>query len=230
MHAPPPPQRQLVLSYLALRKAVGIIGVALPFALAIGKRVSQGAGLEESVSYYYYTDMRNVFVGSLCAIGIFLMSTRGYDWRDEVAGWFACVFAIGVAFCPTTPLTNATPLDKCVGAVHLTCAALLFLTLAIFSWFLFTETDPIKTPTPRKLKRNMVYRVCAVAIVACIVLIAVVKEIAPQILAWWPHAVFCLESTAIIAFGFSWLVKGEMILKDLPPVRAASSATASSAS
>src|SRR5207245_4583836 len=68
----------LVLSYLELRKAVGIIGFALPFALAFGKILLQGRGIQSSISGYYYTDMRNVFVGSLCAIGVFLMSCRGY--------------------------------------------------------------------------------------------------------------------------------------------------------
>ncbi len=73
------PQDSLVLSYLTLRKAVGIIGCALPFVLVIGTAVLQGSGIQASISGYYYTDMRNVFVGSLCAIGIFLMSCRGYS-------------------------------------------------------------------------------------------------------------------------------------------------------
>src|SRR6266852_8308761 len=91
MNPQPNPQDSLVLSYLGLRKAVGIIGFALPFVLAIA-----GPGIQGSISCYYYTDMRNVLVGSLCAIGVFLMSTRGYDLRDEIAGRLACVFAIGV--------------------------------------------------------------------------------------------------------------------------------------
>jgi hypothetical protein len=71
------PQEPLVLSYLGLRKAVGIIGLALPFVLAFGKILLQSPGIQDSISAYYYTDMGNVFVGSLCAIGVFLMSTRG---------------------------------------------------------------------------------------------------------------------------------------------------------
>ncbi len=123
------PQWSLVLSYLGLRKAVGIIGFALPFVLAFGKILLQGPGIQSSISGYYYTDMRNIFVGSLCAIGVFLMSTKGYDRRDEVAGILACVFAIGVALFPTTPDVGATPQDKYIGTLHLSFAALLFLTL-----------------------------------------------------------------------------------------------------
>jgi hypothetical protein len=207
-------QRALVVSYLDLRKAVGIIGVALPFVLAFGKILLQGSGLQESISGYYYTDMRNVFVGSLCAIGIFLMSCRGYDWRDEAAGIVACIFAIGVALFPTTPYVDATHQDKVIGTLHLTFAALLFLTLAYFCLALFTETDPGKHPTPQKLKRNNVYRVCGITILACIGLMVVVKLPGVKTLVEPISPVFWLESLAVITFGAAWLTKGETIFKD----------------
>jgi hypothetical protein len=204
----------LVFSYLTLRKAVGIIGFALPFVLAVGKIFSQGAGIQSSISGYYYTDMRNILVGSLCAIGVFLMSCKGYDRRDEIAGYLACLFAIGVALFPTTPYAGATPQDKFIGKLHLSFAALLFLTFAYFSLKLFTQTAPDKIPTRRKFQRNTVYRVCGYAILACILLIFICKR--PSI---EPHVeqlnpTFWLESIAIIAFGVSWLTKGETILKD----------------
>jgi hypothetical protein len=208
------PDDPLVLSYLGMRKAVGVIGCALPFVLAFGKMLLQGRGIEDSISYYYYTDMRNVFVGSLCAMGVFLGSCRGYDNKDEIAGRLACVFAMGVALFPTTPYTGATSQEKLIGAVHLSCATLLFLTLAYFSLALFTKTQPDKTPTPQKLQRNTVYRVCGYAILACILLIVVVVLPPVKAVVGWLTPVFWLESTAIIAFGVSWLTKGEAILKD----------------
>jgi hypothetical protein len=211
MSQPSGPQDPQLLSYRSLRRAIGIIGIALPLVLAIGVAVSQGRGIQETISAYYYTDMRNVFVGSLCAIGVFLMTYRGYDRRDLRAGRFACVCAIGVAFFPTTP--PGADLTW-TGALHLTCATLLFLTLAYFCWFLFTETDPNKTPTPQKLQRNTVYRACAILIVVCIALVAVVKlsPLGTSLASLSPA--FWLESAAIIAFGVSWLIKGDTILKD----------------
>jgi len=208
----PPDTR--VLSYLGLRKAVGIIGFALPFVLAFGKMLLQGPGIQDSISGYYYTDLRNVLVGSLCAIGVFLMSCRGYDRKDEIAGRLACVFAIGVALFPTTPYLGATSRDKLIGILHLLFATLLFLTLAYFSLALFTKTALDKTPTRRKLQRNVVYRVCGYTILACIFLMVVVALPPVKTLVERLTPVFWLESVAIVAFGVSWLTKGETILKD----------------
>jgi dolichyl-phosphate-mannose--protein O-mannosyl transferase len=213
MNAPsgsPDPQ---LLSYRSLRRAIGYIGIGLPFALALGEWLTQGSGIQESVSAYYYTDMRNLLVGSLCAIAVFLMTYRGFDNRDLVAGRLACAFAIGVAFFPTTPPGSAVTLT---GALHLTSATLLFLTLAFFCWFLFTETDPRRRPTPQKLQRNKVYRACAIAIVVCIALVAVIKLSRLGTSLAYLSPVFWLEAAAILSFGASWLIKGETLLKDAP--------------
>jgi len=206
--------QDLALSYLGLRKAIGIIGFALPFVLAFGKRLLQGPGIQDSISCYYYTDMGNVFVGSLCAIGVFLMSYRGYERSDELAGRLACAFAVGVALFPTTPCLGATPGFHFIGKLHLLSAALLFLTLAYFSLCLFTKTDATNNPSPQKLQRNTVYRWCGYIILACIVLIGVTELSRLKTLLEWLTPVFWLESLAIVAFGVSWLIKGETILKD----------------
>ena len=204
----------LLVSYLALRRAIGMIGVALPFALALGAIAAGNAGVQRSVSAYYYTAMGDVLVGSLCAIGVFLLSYQGYEPKDSIAGNLACVFALGVALCPTTPLANATRADEIVGALHLVFAALLFLTLAYFSLVLFRKTDATKTPTPRKLQRNRVYTFCGYAILACIVLIAAVALLRDDSPIRQLQPVFWLEATAVVAFGFSWLTKGEALLAD----------------
>ena len=212
----------LVMSYLGLRKAIGIIGLMLPFLLAIGNFFAQRvledhlprAGLQGSVSHYYYTDMGNVFVGSLCAIGIFLLSYRGYERRDRIVGILACIFAIGVALFPTTPeVADPSMVDKIVGKLHYASAASLFLTLAYFCLFLFTKTSSPK-PTPQKKQRNMVYRVAGVTILACIVLILVFNLTLSEDALRRFKPTFWFEALAIIAFGTSWLVKGEAILKD----------------
>ena len=204
--------QDLVLDYLSLRKAVGIIGVVLPAVLALGNMILHGAGIQHSISLYYYTDLRNVFVGSLCAIGVFLMSTKGYDKRDMIFGILASMFAIGVALFPTSPESGATSEEQIIGTLHLTFATLLFLTFAYFCFKLFTLTAG--NPTLRKLHRNSVYRVCGTIIVACIVLIAVAHLPSIAKLAAPLSPVFWLEAIAVMTFGVAWLTKGEAILKD----------------
>ncbi|MCW2718877.1 MAG: hypothetical protein JWR81_2699 [Pseudonocardia sp.] len=202
----------LVLSYLGLRKAVGIIGITLPFVLLVGKLLVDGAGLPGSISAYYYTGMRNVLVGALFAIAVFLISYR-YGPQDNRAGTLAGVMAIGVALFPTSP-ANPTAQQQTIGIVHLVCAGVFFLTLAYFSYFLFTRTDPARPPTRRKLQRNVVYRVCGVLIVVCLVLAVLSDNLLGRALVDALNPVFWLESVAIVAFGVSWLVKGETILRD----------------
>ncbi len=207
------PNDSLVVSYLDLRKAVGIIGIALPFVLIIGKMAAQGGGIQSSISNYYYTAMRDVFVGSLCAIAVFLGAYRGYGKIDHVAGNLACVFALGVALFPTAPI-NATPDQIAFGQLHITFAALLFLTLAFFALFLFRKTSPNKPPTPQKLLRNKIYAICGTVIVLCVVLALSLNFFPPTVPIFKLSPLFWLEAIAIFSFGISWLVKGEAVLKD----------------
>jgi len=205
------PNGSMVLSYLALRKAVGAIGILLPFVLVLGHFFEVGPKIEASISAYYWTNMHDVFVGSLCAIAVFLASYHGPEKADDLAADLACVSALGVALVPTTPVA-ANGYEY--GPVHLAFATAFFLVLSYFCLVLFRKTDPTQPPTPQKIKRNKVYSACGYTILACIVLVAVLKltALGRELAAYSP--VFWLESMAILAFGLSWFTKGEAILKD----------------
>lgn len=175
----------LVVSYLTLRRAIGVLGIALPFVLpALG-------GAQHSLSAYYGTPARDVLVGTLCLIGAFLLAYRGYDRRDRAAGVVGGLAIIGVAW---VPWDGPQPL------LHTLCAAVFFASAAYFALVLF----PLSAgqPTPAKLHRNRVYRICGWTIVAMLIAAAAG---APLLLA---------EAVAVIAFGAAWLVKGEAILAD----------------
>lgn len=211
----PKPGNPLVISYMTLRKAVGAIGIALPFVLAFGNMILfDSPGIQESISRYYYTGMRDVLVGSVCAIAVFMISYHGPERADDISGDFACLFALGVALFPVAPLPPAepSPVEKWIGALHHFSAACLFLTLAYFSLVLFRKKAP--QPTVQKLQRNNVYLGCGAIILACIAAIVLIKLLADgsRIMRFSP--VFWLEALAIVAFGFSWLTKGEAILAD----------------
>ncbi|HWG20335.1 MAG TPA: hypothetical protein VG225_07365 [Terracidiphilus sp.] len=214
MRVAPVAKDPAVHSFLTLRSAVGWVALCLPFLLVIPWWAISNHLLPSSMSSYYYTGMRNVFVGSLCAIGIINMCCRGYDRRDTIAGILSGLFALGVGFFPTTPDSGATPFQEIVGNIHLTCAALLFLTLAYFCLFLFTMSASDRAVTRRKRHRNRVYRICGWVIIASVVLIAIFRTLHRPYLIGPLGSMFCFETTALLAFGTAWLAKGGTILKD----------------
>jgi hypothetical protein len=209
-------ENSLALSYLTLRQTIGLLGIGLPFIVSLGAEIFFQDEIQSSISDYYHTGMRDVFVGILCTIGFFLLSYKGYERKDTLAGKCGCVLAICTALFPTTPNGKAQEGLDFVGYVHIAFAGLFFLTLIYFSLFLFTKTDKSKTPSRRKLLRNTVYKACGYAMAICILLIAFyfsfLKKSTPFLEEYKP--VFWLEATAIVAFGISWLTKGQAILKD----------------
>ncbi len=197
-------------SYLALRKAVGWIGILLPFVLALGNIIITGkAVLLPNISVYYHTAMRDLFVGAICSIALFLFFYRGYDRWDDITADLAALFALGVAFFPTI---ESGPLNWAAW-VHLVSASLFFITLAFFSLFLFTRSE--KNPTSMKIRRNLIYRICGI-----IMLVALVSILLFMLLSGGNKSgsrfVFIAETVTLIAFGISWLTKGGTLYPDKP--------------
>ncbi|MGC9985838.1 MAG: DUF998 domain-containing protein [Polyangia bacterium] len=211
-----PCQGSLVIGYLALRKAIGILGMALPIAVSFGAWVYFGEKIQPTISDYYYTGMRDVFVGTLWAIGFFLVSYKGYNCGEDLAGDLACVFAVGASLFPTAQQGETSKSAILIGHIHEVFAFLFFLTLIIFSLVFFTRTDNNQEPTGRKLHRNRVYKVCGYVMSICLAL-SVVCMVIPDVATFVPkglNPVFWLETITIEAFGISWLTKGQAILKD----------------
>ncbi|MGK5442487.1 hypothetical protein ACSNN7_11815 [Micromonospora sp. URMC 105] len=208
---------QDVLTVRRLRLGTGVVGIALPIVLTLGNALFAGRlTLLESISGAYHTAMRDVFVGSMCAIGVFLVCYR-YRPLDDVLSSVGGALAVTVALFPTAAgarddAVGAT--DVLVGRVHQVCAAALFLLLAGFCLFLFTRTDPAVVPvTPEKLVRNRVYRICGVIIVAAVAL-APASTLLPDGMREAVKPIFWCETVAVLAFGVAWLVKGEAIIRD----------------
>ena len=244
--APPAVQEEknsLVLHFLTLRKAIGFIGIALPVVLVLGENLrdwlapqARAAGrvlIELSISAYFHTGMRDVFVGSLCAIGVFLLCYRGYDRTDNLLAKGAGVCALVVALCPTPeasreateggvrPPDSVTffsgpnaPDPTYVGYIHFGAALAFFVLLAVMSLTRFTLTDPGSPPTRRKEARNRVYRACGIVILLSLVGIAAAKLLLDAQAERTSSFVFWFETIAVMAFGVSWLTKGEAILED----------------
>jgi len=205
--------RLYVISYFTLRKAVGVLGIVLPIVLVFGNILATGEWkILNSISSYYHTIMRNGFVGILCGVALFMFSYRGHKYIDNLAGDLACIFALGIAFFPNN---TANPSDI-LNIVHLISAILFFLVLIFFSLVLFTKTDPDKEMTAQKKNRNTIYYTCGFTMLGSILSIAIymlwIKGKYPAIDSL--SLVFWFETIALLAFGLSWLTKGQAILKD----------------
>ncbi len=197
-------------SYLSLRKAVGWIGILLPFALVLGNIIIFGnREVLTNMSVYYHTGMRNLFVGALCAIALFLFFYKGYDRWDNYSADLAGVLALGVAFFPTV---KDGPWNW-IAWVHFTSAACFLVILALISIFLFTRGK--KHPTDMKKKRNLVYRACGIIMLAALASIEVFFLFFEGINSD-SRFVLIAETVTLLAFGISWLTKGGTLYPDKP--------------
>lgn len=207
-----------LISFRTLRRAVGVLALTLPVLLVFGSAAfGCTEAFQDSISDYYYSAVGPYFIGTMCAIALFLYAYKGYDY-DMIATRIACFSGLGVAFLPTylpEPLTNCTIIttgsNDTIAMMHFVFAGIFFLTLAYISFFLFTKHG--ENPTREKLMRNRIYRVCAIVIVVALALAFLDFHFEPAKLAAY-KPIFVLETIAVWAFGISWLVKGETLFKD----------------
>ena len=207
---------------LILRRGIGVVGLLLPPAVTLGACLSDG-GLPGSMSATYYTEARDVFVGGLCAIGVFLICyrpdtmRRSSFWRTEnFWSTAAGASAVAVALFPTLPnqeVVAVTDADRRIGLIHGVSAVVLFGILAAFCLVFFPRlTAPHRTDG--KVWRNKVYRSSGLIILAAIVLAVLSSLFLPETVYDWANPLLWCEAAAVWAFAVAWFVKGETVLTD----------------
>ena len=93
-------------TYLYLRVGLVALAIFLGASLVIELAAGETRWLG-SISAYYYTPVRSVFVGTLCAMGVCLIAIKGRDRpREDLMLNLAGMCAPVVALCPT-PLEDA---------------------------------------------------------------------------------------------------------------------------
>ncbi len=208
-----PVSNALVISYLTLRRAIGAMGITLPLLVtiipALAWAVSGQAefpSMKASISEYYDSPSRNVFVGVLFALGSFLGSYRGHAdgqlklfGRDVLGDNGLANISAGCAFA--TALFPVTSDHAWVRFVHVAAAGGLFSAFAVLSAFQFTRGNS---------SHNRLYRVCGV-LVAFLLACVIVYKLTPGAQRVMPGLVFYLETAMLITFGVAWIVKGRML-------------------
>jgi hypothetical protein len=214
--------KSIIMSYINLRRLIGVLGILLPFICVLGGLVFAHLPCQRSISFYYHTNMRDFFVGLMIAVSMFLITYKGYQTKDIIVTTLSGIAGIGIALFPleffkglAVPIglfqVNA-PLSS---IIHVACAGIFFTLLAVNSMFLFTLSGDGREPkTENKKIRNVIYIVCGAVILlslatfAALYLLVGDEELNKGIL------VLILESIMLFAFGISWLVKGETLFRD----------------
>ena len=198
------------ISYFLLRQLIGILGILLPFALIIF-----GGRLQPSLSHYYYSFSHTIFIGTLAALSTFLITYKGNfrleNWLANIAGFCAA----GVALFPTNakgfigskfisiPISAET--SEISKILHYSFATVLFICFAIFCYVVFPRPERNEGFNEKSRRRNRIYRICAYVMIFSILAIAflsIFKELD------FPYSTLLFESTTLLPFGISWLLKG----------------------
>lgn len=212
----------LIVSYKALRRLIGIMGILLPIINILGGCFIAKLPIQQSISMYYYTNMRDFFVGLMFVVSLFLITYKGYNTLDLITSIITGAAGLGVAIFPCfsemyigqkVGIFQLSPETSFI--VHLTCAALFFVLLAFTSVFLFTRKHKDSNlVTPQKRIRNIIYVVCGILMLACVLGMLLSILILTKEQRYDSKIILILESIALFSFGVSWLVKGETLFRD----------------
>lgn len=190
---------QYTQCYFSLRKAVGLIGMLLPFVLMLGNYLFFGGeAVLPTISQYYHSPMRDVFVGALLIMASFLFFYSGYGKTDRIFGIVAGSLALGVVVFPTS--ASATSSDS---PVHGFFAISLFVVLAAISIFDF----PRKRPGMEKRITDRLQVISGLVMLGCVIAVCLYYAFRGFAKSEG-YFVFILESIALIAFGISWFTEG----------------------
>lgn len=218
-------QDQLI-PFLWLRRGIGLLGILFPVILFLGAKIFGNCpNVQPSISDYYHTCMRDVFVGVLWIIGIALFTYRGPKKEDNRATNLACLFAITISLFPTTLKDESSSCHICTNvftceSIHIVSAVSFFLVLTYIAYSLFPQLEEGAILTQEKLKRNKIYRLCAYIMFGSLIVIGLFMKFCdslPTNIQKLP-ILFIFEWIALWAFGMSWIVKGRWFLEDKTPI------------
>ncbi len=214
----------LHISDYRIRKLIGALGLCLPIILPI----AMGEFLS-SLSHYYYATLSSLFfIIILSAFALFLISYKGYkkdvkteqisdDFLTNIGGFAALI----VVFIPTVCegstslaidqlcITKHYPLfghdHATFRTIHLVSAGVFILCMGWMSKYKFTRGH--------KDLHNSIYKICGnvVFVSVALLIVGILLERKNINFLINDFYVYIFETIAVIAFGVSWLVKGEAL-------------------
>ena len=193
-------------TYFGLRWAIVIVAVTLPLLLWWGGYLVD-THLQDSISAYYRTPMRNWFVGCLFGVAACLCVYKGLSDRESLMLNVAALLAVGVAVNPLDWKPAWLPDGL---TPHGICAVLFFVMIALACWL--CQDDSLKlglVPPDRVARYRAKYTITGVALVALPVVAAFLNI---GVFSRRPgSSIFWLEAVAVWVFSFYWYTKtGEL--------------------
>lgn len=191
-------------------QAIGVLAMLLPLVLIFGARITGGPTLA-TLSHYYYSPMRNIYVGSFCVLGALLISYRGNSPLSRSLTIWAGLSCIGWALFPVAPAGPSSEAVRLIAVFHFLFVIQTYIAFGVIAnQFASSEDTSVAV--------RMAYFVCSGTIFTFLAL-----SIAPT---WLPGRVvdsvtviLSAESAALTAAGVSWFVWGRRAALRDPVVR-----------
>lgn len=191
-----------------LRCWIGVLGMALPWIVLI-LSLAFGYGMPNSISATYFVDPCIApFMMILGSAGVLLCTYKGYDIVDNILNTAAGIFGFAVCLfpCGATEKLHIGTFQIPTGVsdiLHMIAAIGFFGILAYNSLFQFTKGAEVLTEL--KKKRNKIFRICGIGMIASFVLLV------PANIFDIPYATWFIEMVALSFFGVSWITKANCV-------------------
>jgi hypothetical protein len=185
-------------TYLCLRSVMLIIAILLPLIFLVA---TNWVDMQDSISAFYHTKMRNIFVGALFAIGICLYVYKGYNDLENYALTVAGLLLFGVAMFPTSDPSGIIPWYFYI--THYFCAIIFFVLLAVVCIWC--------RKTPYGESPNLYHKAYNITAGLMIILLgsALILKLLDKFGVFkFKTATFYVEWCAIWIFALYWCVKG----------------------
>ena len=209
-------------SYFLMRLLVGVLGLLLPVVLLLGDLffLRDSFSVRGSLSAYYHSGMRDVFVGILAVVGILLITYKITEHnRDNILSIAAGVSAMGVALFPTGIPDGVdvalTPFQERIGEgvaefFHFTFAAVFIVCLGLLCLdFARRERQRPQKRAGHDAHQSPEFWYSFHLSMAGLIGVAAAFIVLTQAIGVFDrHSILIGEIVVTVAFGLSWLFKG----------------------
>ena len=190
-------------TYFSTRVGIAVISILFPLILwLVGLML--GIELQGSISSYYHTPMRNVFVGILFAIGAFLYLYKGYSTIEDFVLDGAGILAVCIALLPTSCPAELECNTFTAPFWHGVSAISFFILIAYICIFRASDTlDQSQIDESRKSFYKRIYWILGVSMI----LLPLFSALWLYLIGETGSLIFWIESLGVWVFSLYWIVK-----------------------